>query len=80
MEEHGTGKSVTSSLLPWWLHPVIFLFWQPKEPQKDWLLDLLGLFYLAVKDFPPCQVVKTDGQVGKLKVTQVKCSFPFTIF
>lgn len=39
----------------------IFLFLQCKGLQTDWILDLWGLFHLAVKDGQPCQVVKIDG-------------------
>lgn len=52
-----------------------FSYLQPTKLQKDWLLELLGLFYLAVKVSQTCQVVKIDGQVCKLRMTQVKYSF-----
>lgn len=56
--------------------PSFFFSCNLKLLQKDWLLDLLGLLYMAVKVSQPCQVVKIDGQVGKLRVTQVKHSSP----
>lgn len=54
---------------------MICYYVQPTRLQEDWLLDLLDLSYLAVKDSQTCQVVKMDSQVGKLKVTQAKHSF-----